>query len=179
MRRQALSDDDVKYILRLIDSKKYSQKEIAEKFHISQGTVSRYNRIKRMQFKLEYSSNLIAKLNKQILKLKSELDIDATEELSVPNSFKEIILRVKGDKIEGYFTTDHYDVVKYIDRHPEYNMYTLVSDKNDAARCRYITSRSRVNTFGYLITEKDLGKLTYKIRLEVLRIDIYDIKEDK
>lgn len=172
MAKQILSDEDIKYILRLIDKKIYTQQELADRFGVSQGTISRYNRIKRLQFRAEHDAKLIARLNKEIVKLKSELNLDLTEELSVPESFNrsKIVLDTEDGEVvlNGYTSYFHYDCCRFVERHPEYTTYAMAHYKDDPSRPEFLRGRVRVGLFKYFLSPKNFGILTYKKQIKIL-----------
>lgn len=180
MRRQALDDEVIKHILDLIDENNYTQRELAERYGVTQGTISRYNRVKRLQFKVEDDVKLIAKLNLEVLDLKKKLGYDTTEELAVPDSFYNAKISIKIEdkkykRISCFYSHNHADCIKYLNRHPEFYMYTAVSDPKlcDGNRiAQFIRSRARNNVCGYIITAENLGKITAKNQLQIKLLEI-------
>ena len=178
MSRQALDNETIKYILELLDKREYTQRELAQKYGVTQGTISRYNRIKRLQFRVEENSKLIAKLNNEIFELKRKYNLNMDEELEVPDSFLKMTIATKqklsnnsisGKKLEGFFSKSYYDCARYIIRHPEFNMYVVTYDKYDDPYPKYIRSKARKNIFGFFLTLKDLGKINSENKIKIFQ----------
>lgn len=180
MRRQALNDEVIKHILDLIDENEYTQRELARRYGVSDATISRYNRVKRLQFKSDDNAKLIAKLNNDILNLKLRFGLDTSEELATPDSFCTITLGIRANKnkfikIEGFYSASHIDCVKFINRHPECYMYTLVSNPSLGESCdgipQFIRSKAKKNVTGYIIITENLGKITAENQIKIVALN--------
>lgn len=185
MRKQVLDDETIKEVLRLIDSKQWTQVEIAKRFHVSQGTISRYNRVKRMQFKIEANAKLIAKLNLEILDLKEKLNMDTTEERRVPTSFSKVELTcqmnpylnltLQNDKdtaiLDGFYTSKRVDAVQFLERHPEYYLYTII-DNSDKNKPMTLKSNGRVNVYGWYLSPIDFGHIGALEKVTIIELNI-------
>lgn len=170
----ALEDEQVKEVLRLIDTNRYSQKEIADRFGISQGTVSRYNRIARLKFRVEDNARIIAKQNIEIISLKEKLNMSTREDKKTPTSFKKAAIYLRSSskleelitsnkdntgyelveidglayfKVEGFISSKRDEAVQYQYRHPEYTLYTIRKEE--------------------ILKSNNKGRVTHRVKMEL------------
>ena len=177
-KKQALPDEEIKFILKLLDMQKYTQKELAERYHVAQGTISRYNRIKRLQFKSEKYAKIIAEQNKEIIQLKAALDLDLTKELSVPKSFKHCKITLENGKVlDGFESHDHYECCRYVERHPEYSTYAMTVDPKNPEQPEFFRGRVRVGLFNYFVSPENFGHITYKKQIRITKYEPYEEEE--
>jgi len=182
MALQKLKDDTIRHILELIDKREYTQQELAERYHVSQGTISRYNRVKRLQFKVEDNAKLIAMLNMELFSLKQKFKVDTKGDFITPESFLNVELKVKFDggryaKLKALFTNSHYDALRFHDRHPEFTMYRLLTDpkyKDDKTLKnipRYLRSSKGKYEYGYIFTMDNIGTFSAKDQKEIMTFE--------
>ena len=174
--RFKLTEDQIKEILRKIDNREYTQSQLAEIYGVSQGTISNYNRNRRMKFRIEDDSRLITKLRKEISKI-TKMDINKND---IPKSFTRINnLKYKVNDETGkyvdeiktaYFVESRYDAVKFIEAFPEYHLYTIIGNKDNKTKWEWIRSDARVNVSGYLVTKKNLGKILSRNKIKILNL---------
>jgi len=169
--------DEVLTILEMIDSGNYTQKELARKYDVTPATISNYNRLHRARFRNENYARIIAKQNKELLALKERFNLDTTEERKVPDGFANASLSLMGpngyltedgEAVYGFFTTSRLDAKKFVERHPEYYFYTIVSDKNDLDVPAYLKSESFVRRFGFFLSRANLGHISEKFKLKIV-----------
>lgn len=165
MKELLLTQKDAQFIIKALDSKTHTQKELAKMFNVSQPTISRYNSVVRLRLDHNLRSELLAKRNLEILKLKKENNIDLTDELVVPDSFVSRMIDIEGESIECYFTTDHLDCMVYIRSHPEYKLYTVVEQKRKERY--FMRSKASTGIFGYVLILEDYGYITGKDQKKV------------
>lgn len=178
-RHTKCSRDEILTILELIDSGNYTQKEIAERYSTTPSTISNYNRLQRLRFRDEKYSDIIASQNKEILALKERFNLDTTKERKVPKGFKNCTFVLKGpngylnedgEAVYGFFTKSRLDAKQFVEIHPEYHFYTIVSDDNNNPV--YVKTDSFVRKYGFFLSRANLGHITDKYKLKILDYEI-------
>lgn len=169
--------DEILTILELIDSGNYTQKEIAMKYDVTPATISNYNRLHRLRFRDEKYARIIARQNKELLKLKERFNLDTTEERRVPEGFANASLYLVGpnayldnreEAVYGFFTVSRLDAKRFVEDHPEYYFYTIVSDINDEEVPAYLKSDSFVRRFGFFLSRANLGHINERFKLKIV-----------